>query len=148
MVALVIFACWLAAELLVAVAVAHAIGVIATIVLMIAGWPIGVWVLRSHGRAAWRRLIAAVSAGRTPTREVVDGALILVGGVLLIIPGLVTDAIAACLLLPPTRALVRPLLVRNLHSRVVTRAAQRAGGRSSYDVDSTATDVDQPQLHS
>jgi UPF0716 protein FxsA len=147
MVALVIFACWLAAELLVAVQVAHAVGVIPTIVLMIAGWPIGVWVLRSHGRAAWRRLTAAVSAGRTPTREVVDGALILAGGVLLIIPGLVSDAIGVCLLLPPTRAVVRPLLVRNLHSRLVTRATQFSRGRS-YDVDSTATDIDQPQLRS
>jgi UPF0716 protein FxsA len=65
----------------------------------------------------------------------------------MLIPGFITDAFGLFLLLPPTRALARGLLVRNLQSRVVV-SATRVGGRYSYDVDSTATDIDQPQLHS
>src|SRR6059036_4351493 len=93
-----------------------------------------------------RRLGLALAEGRTPAREVVDGALVVIGGVLLMIPGFITDAVGLLLLLPPTRALTRPLLVRNLASRLVLRATQFTRRPSSYDVDSTATDIEQPQL--
>lgn len=152
-VALVLLICWPVAELLVAIEVAGAIGVLATILLLIAGWPLGAWALRSQGRAAWRRLAAALSEGGTartgggpPAREVVDGALILVGGLLLMVPGFITDVLGIFLLLPPTRALARPLLIRNLKSKFVVQAVRFTG--QPYDVDSTARDIDQPQLRS
>ncbi len=148
LVAIAVFILWPLAELLVAIQVAHAIGVLATILLLIAGWPVGIWALRSQGRAAWLRLAAAVSEGRPPAREVVDGTLVLAGGTLLMIPGFITDAIGICLLLAPTRALLRPLLLHNLRSRFVLRAARFSRGQSAYDVDSTASDIDQPQLRS
>jgi UPF0716 protein FxsA len=145
--ALALLILWPIAELLVAIQVAHAIGVVATIVLLIATWPIGTWALRTHGAAAWRRFVDAVAAGRPPAREAVDGALVVVGGVLLMVPGFITDVVGACLLLAPTRALLRPLLLRNAQRRVFVRAAGYARGRA-YDVDSTATDIDQPRLRS
>ena len=64
------------------------------------------WLAKAEGRAAWRRLSAAVAAGRPPGREVIDGALVLVGGLLLIVPGFITDAVGL-LLLAPTRAVAR-----------------------------------------
>jgi UPF0716 protein FxsA len=139
--------CWAVAEVFVAIAVADAIGVIAMLLLLLAGWPVGLWALRSQGRVAWRRLNDAVAARRPPAREVLNGALVLLGGTLMMVPGFITDALGLLLLLPPTRALARVLVVRNLQSRVVVRAA-RFGGRYAYDVDSTATDIDHPQLHS
>ena len=145
-VALLLAVLWPVAELFVAIQVAHAVGVVPTIVLLIAGWPLGTWALRRQGAAAWRRLGLALGEGRTPAREVVDGALVVIGGVLLMIPGFITDAIGLLLLLPPTRALTRPLLVRNLTSRLVLRATQFGRRPSPYDVDSTATDIEQPQL--
>ena len=148
LVALAVFILWPLAELFVAIQLANAIGVLATIVLLIAGWPLGIWALRSQGRAAGQRLAAAVSEGRAPAREVIDGTLILAGGTLLMIPGFITDVLGICLLLAPTRAIVRPLLVHNLHSRFVMRAARFSSGGSAYDVDSTASDIDQPQLRS
>ena len=143
---LLLLICWPVAEVLVAIQVADAIGVLATILLLIASWPVGTWALRSRGRAAWRRLGDAVAAGRPPGREVLDGALILVGGLLLIVPGFVTDALGLLLLITPTRAAMRGLLARNLQSRLVMRATGFSRGSASYDVDSTATDVDQPRL--
>ncbi len=139
---------WPIAELFVAIEVARAIGVLETIVLLILGWPLGLWALRAQGGAAWRRLNLALSERRTPTREVLDGALVLFGGILLMIPGFITDIIGIAMLLPPTRALMRPLLVRNLFSRTVLRATEFGGRRMHYDVDSTASDIDQPRLRS
>jgi UPF0716 protein FxsA len=138
---------WALAELFVLIKVAEAIGVLYAILLLILSWPVGTWALRSQGRAAWRRLSAAVAAGRSPGREVLDGALVLIGGLLLIIPGFISDALGLLALLPPTRALLRRPLARNLQSRFVVGATRFTGPNPPYDVDSTATDVDQPQLH-
>jgi len=137
---------WPIAEIFVAIKIAEAIGVLAMLGLLIVSWPVGTWALRSQGRTAWRRLADAVLAGRPPGREVLDGALILIGGILMIVPGFITDAIGVLLLLPPTRITMRALLVRNLQSRVVVRAAQATRAREPYDVESTATDVDPPRL--
>ena len=137
---------WFAAELFVVIEVAGAIGVGATILLLILSWPLGAWALKTQGRAAWRRLSEAVAAGRSPGREVLDGALILIGGLLLIVPGFISDLFGVLALLPPTRALLRGWLTRHLQSRFVVRATSFAGGTRPYDVDSTATDVDQSQL--
>ena len=137
---------WLLAELFVAIAVAHAIGAGYMLLLLIASWPLGGWALRSQGRAAWRRLSDAMSAGRSPGREVLDGALVLIGGLLLIVPGFLSDLVGICALLAPTRSLLRRRLARHLQGRFTTSAARFGGGRRSYDVDSTASDVDQSQL--
>jgi UPF0716 protein FxsA len=142
----VVFVCWAVAELFVAIKVGEAIGALPTILLLIASWPIGTWAVRTQGGAAWRRLGDAVAAGRPPGREVLDGVLILIGGTLLIIPGFIGDILGACLLLPPTRALTRRMALRNVQSRLVAWAAGFAGPRASYDVDSTATDVEPPPL--
>jgi UPF0716 protein FxsA len=132
---------------LVAIKVADAIGVLLTVVLLLAGWPIGMWLTKAEGRAAWRRLSVAVTAGRPPGREVIDGALVLAGGVLLIIPGFITDVIGL-VLLAPTRRLARNVITRNFQSRAVMAATRFARApRSEYDVDSTATDLDRPRLH-
>jgi UPF0716 protein FxsA len=146
MFALLLLILWPVAELFVIVEVAKAIGVVDTIVLLILGWPVGVWAIRAEGAAVWRRLTAAVAAGRTPAHEVLDGALVLIGGLLLIIPGFITDALGVLFLLPPTRIAARALLRRNLHSRVVTRAVRFTGRSGPYDAESTAVDIDQPQL--
>ena len=147
MILVLVLLLWAALELFVAIKVADAIGVLATVVLLLLSWPLGSWALRSQGRAAWRRLGAAVSAGRSPGREVLDGALVVLGGALLIVPGFVSDVLGVLALLPPTRALMRRGLARNLQSRVVLSATRFTGASQPYDVDSTATDIDQPQLH-
>ena len=150
MLALVLLILWPVAEIFVAIKVAGAIGWLLTLLLLVASWPAGTWALRSQGRAAWTRLRAEADSGRPPGRAVLDGALILIGGVLLIIPGFITDALGILLLLPPTRSLTRRAATRRLQASVIHRAI-RFGRRPrpqgpSYDVDSTATDVDQPTL--
>src|ERR687886_894957 len=111
------------AELYVIIQVGEAIGVWWTIALLLADSVLGSMLMRSQGRAAWRRFQAALAAGRPPAREVLDGALVIFGGAFLITPGFLTDVIGLLLLLPPTRAALRGLLVRRFRSRLVVSMA-------------------------
>jgi len=138
---------WPAAELLVVIVVAQQIGGLLTFVLLILGWPLGIWAIRSQGRAAMGRLAVAINEERPPGREVLDGALVLIGGLLLMIPGFITDGLGLLCLAFPTRALIRRWLARNLHSRLLSGAFRVTGATTyAYDVDSTAQDVDQRHL--
>jgi UPF0716 protein FxsA len=130
-------------EIYVIIQVGQAIGALWTILLLVADSILGSWLMRAQGRAAWRRFNEAIAAGRVPAREVVDGVLVIFGGALLLTPGFVTDIFGASFLLPPTRAVIRKLLVRRFAGRIgVARpgsARPRGGG---FDVDGTASEVD------
>jgi UPF0716 protein FxsA len=138
--------CWPLLELFVAFEVSQLIGVTYTVLLILLSVPVGIWAVRSQGRAVWRRLADGAAIGKPPARAVLDGALVLIGGVLFILPGFVSDVFGALLLLPPSRAGLRRLLARNFHGRFVKRMAGFPPGSPSYDVDATATDVEQPRL--
>jgi UPF0716 protein FxsA len=133
---------WPVAELFVVIKVADTIGLLWTILLLIASWPLGSWALRSQGRAVWRRMAAAISAGRVPGKEVLDGVLVLLGGLLLMIPGFISDAFGLLLLTPLTRIPLRRLLARHSRSPLVAQTVRFTSRGQTYDVDSTATDVD------
>jgi UPF0716 protein FxsA len=140
------------AELYVIIQVGQAIGTLPTIGLLLLDSLLGSWLLRSQGRAVWRRFRAALATGRPPARETVDGALVILGGALMLTPGFVTDAFGVLLLLPPTRAAVRRSILRNARSRLfmgfggLAGAAPRARKRKDADVDATARDIDPPIL--
>ena len=134
------------AELYVIFQVGEAIGPIPTILLLAADSLLGAWLMKSQGRAVWRRFNAALAESRAPTREVFDGVLVIFGGAFLITPGFITDVIGFLLLLPPTRALIRRAASRRLLARGTIRVAQAAQGRRSrggeWDVEGTATEYD------
>ena len=81
-----------------------------TIALLILDSFLGAALLRSQGRAAWRRFNQALAEGRIPAREVFDGAMVILGGAFLITPGFITDVIGLLLLIPPTRAIFRGMV--------------------------------------
>ena len=103
----------------------------------------GSLLMRSQGRAAWRRFQAALAEARVPGREVLDGVLVIFGGAFLLTPGFVTDVLGAVLLVPPTRALVRRVLVRRFVPAMVVR---RAGTWPPADVEGTAVEVEPKRL--
>src|SRR6476660_6464419 len=100
------------AELAVLIQVGQLIGVWWTIALLIADALLGSFLLRPQTRTAWRRFNEALAEARVPHREVVDGVLVIFGGVLLLTPGFITDIFGVLFLFPPTRVLLRGLLVR------------------------------------
>jgi len=127
------------AELYVILKVGDAIGVVPTIALLALDSVLGSMLLRAQGRAVWRRFNEALAAGRMPHREVMDGVLVIFGGAFLITPGFLTDIVGLVLLVPPTRALVRRLLVRRLGRRFAVGVTGQP-----YDVEGSATEHDAP----
>ena len=134
------------AELYVILTVSDSIGWPITLAILVADSLLGTWLLKSQGRAVWRRFNETLGAGRVPHREIVDGVLVIFGGAFLITPGFITDILGVLLLLPPTRALFRRSLQRRLEVRAVSsvgRARQREPGYD-YDVDGTASEHYEP----
>ncbi len=121
-------------------------GAALTILLLVVDSIIGAMLLRSQGRAVWRRFNVALSEGRVPHREVVDGVLVIAGGALLLTPGFLSDILGAILLIPPTRALIRPTLVRRMTRKAGIRITdtRRRPSPSDYDVEGTATEYEPP----
>jgi UPF0716 protein FxsA len=144
------------AELALLIQVGQLIGVWWTIALLLADAVIGSMLLRSQTRAAWRRFNEALAARRPPAREVLDGALVIFGGALLLTPGFVTDIFGLIFLLPPTRALVRAVLMRRLAHGMVVRFGplgrppgpprEPRHSRDRGDVESTASEIDERRL--
>jgi UPF0716 protein FxsA len=131
------------AELAVIIQVGEQIGVWWTIAILVADSILGSMLMRSQGRAAWRRFNVALQSGRPPAREVLDGVLVIFGGALLLTPGFITDIFGLVFLLPPTRALVRRVLVRRFADRMIASATrERPPGRRPDVVDGTAVDVE------
>ena len=124
--------------------VGPALGPVWTILLLAADSVLGSLLLRSQGRAVWRRFNEALAVGRMPHGEVVDGVLVIFGGALLITPGFLSDIVGLVLLVPPTRALVRRVVIRRLGNRIVVGATRRAGAPRDYDVEGTASDYEPP----
>src|SRR3954454_21371878 len=94
-------------ELAAFMSVADHVGVLAAVALVILCSMGGIALVKREGLGSWRRAQQRFGAGETPTAELLNGLLILVAGVLMAIPGFVTDALGLLLLIPPVRALVR-----------------------------------------
>jgi UPF0716 protein FxsA len=105
-------------EIYAVIEVAHRIGALDTIALLILVSVVGAWLTKHEGFVVLRRLREQLDAGRAPTGELIDGVLVLAAGVLLMVPGFVTDAIGLLVLFPPTRAPLRHLLRRRFEVRV------------------------------
>ena len=135
------------AELAVIIAVGREIGLGPTVLLLLADAILGSLLARSQGRAAWRRFSEALQAGRPPAREVLDGALVLFGGTLLLTPGFLTDILGILLLLPPTRAVARRMLMQRVAHRMVASVTRpRPAPGHPADVEGTAVELDRKEL--
>jgi UPF0716 protein FxsA len=124
--------------------VGPALGAPLTIALLAADSLAGAWLMKSQGRAVWRRFNEAVGAGRIPTREIVDGVLIIFGGAFLITPGFITDILGFLLLIPPTRSLFRRSLQRRLERRTIVTRSRREP--RDFDVEGTANEREDPPI--
>jgi UPF0716 protein FxsA len=102
-------------EILLLIEIGSRIGALYTIFIIILTGILGASMMRQQGFTIIRNIQRDLSQGRMPTGELINGALVLVGGIVLLTPGFFTDAVGFVLLIPATRALIRKkiqLLIR------------------------------------
>ncbi|CAN5598804.1 FxsA family protein [soil metagenome] len=112
-------------ELYIIIQVGQGIGVLPTVLILLAVSLAGAWLVRREGARAWQALKGALRSGRLPSREVSDAALVLVGGTLLLTPGFITDALGLFFVVPLTRPLARRGLGWVIARRVARRGQRR-----------------------
>lgn len=94
-------------ELFLLAEVEDRIGLVPTLLVVIATGVVGASAVRRQGARAWRAIQVSMAEGRVPSAEIAHGVLILVGGVLLVTPGILTDLVGLALMVPVVRELVR-----------------------------------------
>jgi len=115
-------------EIYVIIQVGQVIGAWWTVLLLVVDSIFGAWLIKHEGGRAWRGLREALEDGRMPATELADGALILVGGTLLMTPGFLTDIAGLFCILPFTRPLARRVLARLITRRLVQGFGPEASG--------------------
>lgn len=116
-------------ELLAIIGVGKLVGVWWTIGLLLAGGVAGALLVASGGRRVFASLRRALGDGAAPDRRLANNVLTVAGGVLLLVPGFVTDVLGVIFVLPPTRRIAR---------RLLGLVAARSAGRMMLDVKAAA----------
>ena len=113
-------------EIALLIQLSRAVGPWWTILILLADGALGSYLVKREGSRAWRALNVALGSGRMPATELADGALILVGGTLLITPGFVSDVVGLFCVLPFTRPIARRALARVISRRLSARTVSPA----------------------
>ncbi|MFY0542928.1 FxsA family protein [Brevibacillus sp. H7] len=107
-----------AVELWGLISIGKVIGGWNTVALVILSGLIGAWLAKQQGLQVLRLLQVQLSRGQMPTDALIDGALVLVGAVLLLTPGFITDLTGFLMLIPYTRMIIRHFLKKWLWSMI------------------------------
>lgn len=91
-------------EIMILIKLGQEIGFWPTLFLVVATGAAGATLARAQGLSIWYQIQRELAAGKMPAGKLVDGLLILVGGIVLLTPGLITDIFGLALLVPFTRA--------------------------------------------
>ncbi len=110
-------------ELALLIEVGQRFGFWPTFALVVATGLLGAALARSQGRRAWRAIQQRLARGELPDAELLDGVLVLLAGIVLVTPGLITDLLGLTLLIPPARRWVRQALRRRLAAQVTHTGA-------------------------
>lgn len=114
----IIFAVVPVLELYVLIKVGKVIGAWETVAVLLAVSFAGAWLVKRQGFAILSRIQGELASGRLPAAEMLDGFLVLVGGLLLLTPGFLTDLLGIFFLLPAGRSVLKRYLRRWLEQRL------------------------------
>lgn len=114
------------------------LGALPTFGLLVVAFVIGTSVLRGRGIATVKGALLASSQGESVAPPLIDGALLALAGLLFVVPGFASDAVAILLVLPP---------VRGLAARRVTRWLQSRLPRTQVDARDAVIDVESTEVH-
>ncbi len=126
-------------EIAVYIEVGSAIGVGPTLATTLLTAVAGAYLMRTQGLATLNAVRASLDRGEMPVRSAFDGACQLTAGVLLLIPGFLTDGIGFLLFIPPLRGVLLAWILARSNVTVVMRDGPAP--RRGYDVDGEYRDV-------
>ena len=133
-----------AAEIAVLIQVGGVIGVGWTLALILSTALLGSVLVRRQGLGLIAKARAEIDRGRPPVREAFSGLCLLVGGLMLLTPGFITDALGFILLLPPVQNLLRRRLTRNIEVRAARSGSQAQARPRIIEGEFETVDDDQP----
>ncbi len=94
------------------------LGLGTTLLIVVMTGFIGAWLARAQGLMVMLQIQRDLNEGRLPAPRLIDGTMILIAGVLLITPGLITDTVGFLLLVPSVRSLIRAWLRTRIEQRI------------------------------
>jgi UPF0716 protein FxsA len=130
-----VFVTLVLAEIAGFILVGKAIGVLATLGLVLFGMIAGSILLRRQGMATLMKVQAEVAAGRVPARPIAEGAVLAVAALLIIIPGFVSDIVGILLLIPPVREALWQTIRRRLQIRYTAQGMVSPSRAAVVDLD-------------
>jgi len=89
------------------------VGFLPTLFLLFGAAALGTYLLQTQGWSTWNRLQQSLARGELPADDLVNGAVIVAGGALLLLPGFLSDLAGLLCLIPFTRRLIAAWLVKN-----------------------------------
>ncbi|MGE6539551.1 FxsA family protein [Bacillus luti] len=101
-----------AIEITVLIGSSHVIGLWSTFAMIIFTGVVGVYLAKRQGFKVLREIQSKLNRGEMPGEAVLDGIFVFVGGILLVLPGYVTDVMGFIFVIPITRALLKPLVMK------------------------------------
>jgi UPF0716 protein FxsA len=137
---------WPIVEIAVFLQVASWIGVLNTLALMLVISLVGAWIVKRQGVGTLARMRRELDDGRVPTGPMSEGGLLALAGLLLLVPGFVTDAFGFALLLPPVRGGVRRWFGRRVGVRTTRIRWSRRGDVLDVDEARRRPPDDPPEL--
>ncbi|CAI8787600.1 FxsA family protein [Methylocaldum szegediense] len=118
-------------EIYVLIKLVGSLGFLLTFILLLGAAALGTYLLRIQGWSTWFRVQQALARGELPAREMIEASLIAAGGLLLLIPGFVSDMLALFCLLPATRK----RLAQRILETGVSYPAQKTTHRTRHTIE-------------
>lgn len=105
-------------EIIVLLLSGNLIGFWPTLFLIVATGLIGAYLAKRQGMETWKKAQEQIRYGMMPGNEIIDGICIFIGAALLLSPGLISDIMGLILVFPPTRNLLKPIVIRLIMNRM------------------------------
>jgi UPF0716 protein FxsA len=126
-----------ALELFVLIEVGSHIGALNTILLVIVTGVVGASLAKMQGFMVLQKIKTSLDQGMLPSSELMDGMMILAGGIVLLTPGFISDVIGLFLLIPVTRAMIKILVQKRMEAMLkkggLVQVHGRVDSRKRYD---------------
>ncbi|PKG24998.1 FxsA family protein [Niallia nealsonii] len=115
---LIVLLCAPVVEIAVFLLAGKVFGIAETLIFIIGTGLIGGYLLKKQGFKAYKNVQEKLHSGQLPGETILDGLCVLAGGVLLVLPGFLSDIAGAFILFPPTKKLVKRLLLQSMQRKL------------------------------